>query len=213
MRSRYHQIAFTPSVAAAQEHYGSREVYARRGERGAGEEPATLTEQERLFLAHQDGFFLATVSETGWPYVQFRGGPKGFLRVVGDRTLAWADYRGNRQYISVGNASADDWAAIIVLDHARQARIKLFGHLRVEDVADADPALAEAVAIPGYPAKVERIVRFEVEAYDWNCPQHITPRFTAAEIAEAVAPLKRRIAELEERLAAAGASPEAARGH
>ena len=139
---------------------------------------------------------IATVSETGWPYVQHRGGPACFLKVVDEKTLAFADYRGNRQYISLGNLGADNRAALILMDYAHRARLKIYA--RVEAVAlDADPNLAALVATPGYRAKPERILLLHLEAFDWNCPQHITPRFTQAEIAAAMQPLHDRLSALE----------------
>lgn len=133
-----------------------------------------LREVEAEFLAARDSFYLATVSETGWPYVQHRGGPRGFLRVVSPTRIAFADFSGNRQYLSVGNASKDDRASMIVMDYANRRRLKLLGRLRFQD-ADA------AAELPGYPARIERLATFEVEGFDWNCPQHITPRYTRAE--------------------------------
>ena len=150
----------------------------------------------RPSLQTRDSFYMATVSETGWPYVQHRGGPRGFLKVVDDRTLAFADYRGNRQYISTGNLAADDRACLFLMDYARRARLKIYAH--VETLAlDADPALTELVTVPGYKAKLERIFRLRLEAFDWNCPQHITPRFTEQEVGKAVRPLRDRLSQLE----------------
>ena len=142
--------------------------------------PEGLGAREAEFLSDIDSFYMATVSETGWPYVQHRGGPRGFLKVVSPSRLAFADFRGNRQYVSAGNASRDDRVAIIVVDYARRQRLKLLGHLRFEGAADS--GLAAAVALPGYPARVERIAVIDVEAFDWNCPQHITPRYTREEL-------------------------------
>lgn len=190
MSSRYGEIAFTPAVAEAQAQRGSRRFYARHKARGGAAAPDTLTATEREFLAARDGFYLATVSETGWPYVQYRGGPPGFLRVVDDHTLGWADFRGNLQYISTGNLAADDRVSLIVMDYAAQDRLKVFGHARATDVG-ADPALAAAMEVPGYDAVVERVVLVTVVAYDWNCRQHITPRYTAPEVEHLVAPLRR----------------------
>jgi predicted pyridoxine 5'-phosphate oxidase superfamily flavin-nucleotide-binding protein len=139
---------------------------------------------------------MATVSETGWPYVQHRGGPRGFLKVVDDRTLAFADYRGNRQYISTGNLAANERASLFLMDYAHRARLKIYAH--IEAVAlDADPALTELVTVPGYKAKLERIFRVRLEAFDWNCPQHITPRFTEEQVTEAVRPLRERLEALQ----------------
>lgn len=186
-------IARTPSVRAAQAKMGSEHLWEGFSGRRTFDR---LTADEAAFIAERDSFYMATVSETGWPYVQHRGGPKGFLKVIDATTLAFADYRGNRQYISVGNLDADDRVSLILVDYARRARLKIFAH--VESVAiDADPALADAVLDPGYRAKPERILRLRLEAFDWNCPQHITPRFTEAEIAEALRPLHERMAALE----------------
>jgi predicted pyridoxine 5'-phosphate oxidase superfamily flavin-nucleotide-binding protein len=155
-----------------------------------------FTERERAHIASRDSFYMATVSETGWPYVQHRGGPAGFLKVVDDRTLAFADYRGNRQYLSVGNLAADDRVSLILVDYPRRTRMKILG--RIEHVAvDADADLAALVADPDYYGQPERILKVHLEAFDWNCPQHITPRFTQAEVTEAIAPLQVRLAELE----------------
>ncbi len=187
-------IAGTPSVRAVQRAMGSADVYEDfKGHR----EFDKLTPDELAFIGQRDSFYMATVSETGWPYVQHRGGPPGFLKVVDEKTLAFADYRGNRQYISVGNVAADGRAALILVDYARQARLKMY--VRVEAVAlDADADLAALVSVAsGYRAKAERILRLHLVAFDWNCPQHITPRFTEAELAAAVQPLRERLAALE----------------
>jgi predicted pyridoxine 5'-phosphate oxidase superfamily flavin-nucleotide-binding protein len=186
-------IAATPSVRAAQAAMGSDHLWQDfKGDRQFDR----FTPDEAAFIAGRDSFYMATVSETGWPYIQHRGGPPGFLKVVDDKTLAFADYRGNRQYISVGNLGADDRAALILMDYARKARLKILAH--VESVPlDADPELAALVSAPGYKAKPERILRLHLAAFDWNCPQHITPRFTEAEVAEAVQPLRDHMAALE----------------
>ncbi|HSB95864.1 MAG TPA: pyridoxamine 5'-phosphate oxidase family protein [Spongiibacteraceae bacterium] len=200
-------IAVTPAVRAAQAAMDSEQLWTEfKGHR----EFDRFTDNEAAFIADRDSFYMATVSETGWPYVQHRGGPRGFLKLIDDRTLAFADYRGNRQYISVGNASSDDRACLFLMDYARRARLKIYVHAEVVAL-DADPALAELVAVPGYKAKLERIFRLRLAAFDWNCPQHTTPRFTEQEIAEAVRPLRDRVeflesenAALRERLANAG---------
>lgn len=186
-------IAVTPSVRAAQAAMGSEGLWNGLKGRRAFDR---FTESEAAFIAERDSFYLATVSETGWPYVQHRGGPRGFLKSVDERTLAFADYRGNRQYVSVGNLSADGRVCLFLMDYARRARLKIYAH--AEAVAlDADPELAARVVIPGYRAKPERIIRLRLEAFDWNCPQHITPRFTEQEINEALRPLRERLARLE----------------
>ena len=174
MSSRYASIAFTDSVRDAQTRYGSRSAFARHD--GAPvPELESLTEMEEAFIAARDGFYLGTVSETGWPYIQFRGGPRGFLRVLDEHTIGWADFRGNRQYISMGNATANDRAALFLMDYANQLRLKVFGRLEIID------AEAPELAVPGYRAKVERSVLVHVEAFNWNCHQHITPRYTLEE--------------------------------
>ncbi|MBB3937305.1 Predicted flavin-nucleotide-binding protein, pyridoxine 5'-phosphate oxidase superfamily [Aureimonas phyllosphaerae] len=155
-----------------------------------------FTANEADFIAARDNFYIASASETGWPYVQHRGGPRGFLKVADDTSLSFADYSGNRQYISLGNFNADDRACLFLMDYARRARLKIYGH--VEIVApEADPQLLEQVTVPSYRARIERIVRVRLAAFDWNCPQHIIPRFTEAGIAEAVQPMRERIAALE----------------
>ena len=159
-----------------------------------------FTHNEAAFIAERDSFYMASVSETGWPYVQHRGGPRGFLKMVDDRTLAFADYRGNRQYISTGNLAADDRACLFLMDYAGRARLKVYA--RVEQVAlDADPALTDLVTVPGYKAKIERIFRIRLESFDWNCPQHIPPRFSVAEVEAATRAMMARIEELEAALA------------
>lgn len=167
-------IAFTPAVQALQAKHGSRGTYARmQGEAGPGD---GLGPREAAHLAAADSFYLATIGETGWPYVQHRGGPPGFLRVLSPTRLAFADFRGNRQFVSAGNAAADDRASLIVVDYPNRRRLKLFGRLRFTDVAAAEPGLVAAVELPHYRARVERVAVIDVEAFDWNCPQHITPR-------------------------------------
>jgi len=182
--SRYLDIATTPSVAAAQDKYGSAEQWARIAARGGADE---TTRSQRLgpaeagFIGERDGFYLASVSETGWPYVQYRGGPTGFLTVLEPALLGFGDFRGNRQYITTGNVTANDRVSLFLMDYAHRQRLKIFGRIRIIDAAD-DPSLAERLIMPDYSARVERLVLIGVEAFDWNCPQHITPRFTLAEL-------------------------------
>jgi len=193
----YGAIAFTDAVVDVQREHGSDGFYGRKRVQGkAAPGVDALTDDEREYLAERDGFYLASVSETGWPYVQFRGGPPGFLRVVDDHTIGWADFRGNLQYITTGNVSGDDRVALIVLDYAQRRRLKIFGHARVVTIAD-DAALVTSFADPGYDAEVERAVLVTVEAFDWNCQQHITPRFSAAELEPHLAPLRRQLADLQ----------------
>jgi uncharacterized protein len=158
-----------------------------------------LSEREAEFIRHSDHFFQATVGETGWPYVQHRGGPAGFLKVLDDRTIAYADFRGNVQYISVGNLTGDDRVSLILMDYANKRRLKILGRARVVEAAD-DPELIARVTVPGYKATVERAVVISVEAWDWNCPQHITQRFTVTEVEALVAPLHAEIERLRARL-------------
>jgi predicted pyridoxine 5'-phosphate oxidase superfamily flavin-nucleotide-binding protein len=201
MRHRFFDLAFTPSVQAEQARQGSRAAYAAANSDAAGGTSAdALSPRETAFIAARDSFYLASVSQTGWPYVQHRGGPEGFVRVLDEKTLGWAEFAGNRQYVSVGNVAADDRVALIFMDYAHRRRLKLLGHMRVFDAAER-PELAKRLTIEGYEERIERFVLITVEAFDWNCPQHITPRFTLAEIESTVAPLRARIAELESQLA------------
>jgi predicted pyridoxine 5'-phosphate oxidase superfamily flavin-nucleotide-binding protein len=194
MPYRFLDTFATPSVKAAQADNG---VLA-QWERFAGDRTfGAFTEAEAAFIADRDSFYMASVSETGWPYVQHRGGPAGFVRVLDDKTLAFPDFRGNRQYISVGNLRADDRASLIMVDYPNQRRLKILGHLEARSLAD-DPVLAERLALPEYKARPERAMVLTLHAFDWNCPQHITPRFTQGEIAEALAPTMARLKALED---------------
>jgi predicted pyridoxine 5'-phosphate oxidase superfamily flavin-nucleotide-binding protein len=200
VRHRFADIAFTPAVQAEQTRRGSRAAYAAMSAGRSGGTPADMPEERELaFIEARDTFYLASVLETGWPYVQHRGGPAGFIRRVDARTIGWADYAGNRQYVSIGSAAADDRVALIFVDYPHQQRLKVFGHMRVYDASDR-PDLAPRLGVQHYKARVERFVLISIEAFDWNCPQHITPRFTLAEIEELTAPLHARIAELEAQL-------------
>ena len=184
-------IASTPSVRAAQRAMGSDRAYRNfKGDRSFDR----FTPNEVAFIAARDSFYMATASETGWPYVQHRGGPQGFLKVVDEKTMAFADYRGNRQYISVGNLAAEARAALILVDYAARARLKIYAHIEAVPI---DDDLAALVAEPDYSAKPERVLVLRLAAFDWNCPQHITPRFTEAEVTAAMAPLRDRLTSLE----------------
>ena len=196
MGHRFAELAFTPKVKAFQEALGSRRGYARM--ESGKDSHAALGPREAAFIAERDSFYMASVSETGWPYVQHRGGPVGFVRVLDERTLGFADFTGNRQYVSVGNLSGDDRVSLFFMDYPNRTRLKLLG--RAERIGLDRPELLAKLALPGYPAEVERGFRIRVEAFDWNCPQHITPRFTLAEVEAATAPLRQRIAELEAKL-------------
>lgn len=207
MGHRFAEIAFTPTVRAVQEAQGSRANYLRLEDGEAHHD--RLGPAEAGFIAARDSFYMASVSETGWPYVQHRGGPPGFLRVLDERTIGFADFRGNRQYVSVGNLARNDRVALILMDYVHRRRLKILGHARAVGPAD-DPAQLARLELPDYRARVERGVLITIEAFDWNCPQHITPRLTAAELADAVTPLRMRIAELEAELAALRTARESA---
>lgn len=194
MARKFAEITFTPSVKAAQTRYGSRA--ANEGFEFAEDAGDTLGEVEAAFIEARDGFYQATVNENGWPYVQFRGGPPGFLKVLDERTIGYADFRGNIQYLSVGNLAANDRIAMILMDYPNRRRLKVWARARIVH-HDEDPELLARLEVPTYRARVERAVVMTIEAVDWNCPQHITPRFTQAEIDELVAPLRNRMTELE----------------
>lgn len=178
MAHAYLDIARTPRVRAVEQRQGSLGAYDRTE---AGDpHHDRLGPVEAAFVSARDGFYLGTVSETGWPYVQYRGGPPGFLRVLDETRLGFADFRGNRQYVSVGNLAGEARVSLFLMDYAQRRRLKIFGHAQVIETAqDAD--LAARLAVPGYRGLVERAVVVRVAGFDWNCPQHITPRFTAAE--------------------------------
>lgn len=198
MTSRYLAQVFSPAVKAAQEANGSRKAYAGRdADPGAHD---ALSENEALFIASRDSFYMATAGAGGWPYLQHRGGKPGFIKVLDDHTLGLPDFRGNRQYVSVGNLVNDNRAAFFFMDYPRRARLKLLGRVRTVDLS-TDSKLAAALVDAEYNAKVERGFIIDVEAFDWNCSQHITPRFTVAELAPTIDERKARITELEAEIA------------
>jgi len=182
MTHRFADITFTESVRAAQEYYGSRPHNKRLQENFGPNDQ--LTARETDFIARRDTFYLATVSETDWPYVQHRGGPTGFLKVLGPNQLAYADFRGNTQLVSVGNVSKNDRCSLILMDYPNRRRLKILGHMRVENSQLIDAKDLEKVELPDYKARVERVVFIDVVAFDWNCPQHITRRYTESELEE-----------------------------
>ena len=194
MTDNFTELAFTDSVKEQQEKYGTRSAYARM-EQG-GKFRNQLTWQEQAFIKNRDSFYLASVGENAWPYMQFRGGPKGFLKVTGDNTLAFADFRGNGQYISTGNFSDNKKTMLFLMDYPNKKRLKIWAEAEVLDPVD-HPELVEQLTPQGYEATVERIIVFKVHAFDWNCPQHITPRYTQEEIKDSQQKLTTRIAELE----------------
>ncbi len=195
MPHHWAEIAFTKNVRASQEHYGTRENNERL--ESAPINATTFSFRETAFIAQRDHFYLSTVSETGWPYVQFRGGPPGFVKILDETTLGYADFRGNLQYVSIGNVQHDDRAALIMVDYSNRKRLKIFAHIQVID-AENNPDLIQQLTMPGYKAKIERAVLLKLEAFDWNCPQHITPRFTEDEIADALRPIQEKLAMLEQ---------------
>lgn len=184
-------LVFTPAARQAQAERGSDKAYARKIAHGF---PNIITPDLAAFIAERDTAFLATVSAAGAPYIQHRGGPKGFIKVINERTLGFADYAGNKQYITLSNLAGNDRAYLFLLDFAHRQRIKLWGRARV---IEDDPELLAKLADPGYRAKPERVILFKVEAWDVNCSQHITERFTTAEVAGAVSGLRERLAKLE----------------
>lgn len=194
MGNRFAEIAFTDTVKELQETYRSRSSYARM--EGGAPSNNLLGETESGFIAERDSFYMATVSETGWPYVQHRGGPAGFVKVLDETTLGFADFRGNRQYVSVGNLQTDNRVSIFFMDYPNRRRLKLLGRTRVIDAEDRENL--DRLVVPDYRAAVERGLLIDVEAFDWNCPQHITPRYTEDDVALANASLLERIASLEE---------------
>ena len=180
MSSRFAELAFTPLVQAQQESHGSRRQYARMQQ--VGEAGDRLSAYEQQYIKARDGFYMASVSETGWPYMQYRGGPAGFLHVLDAKTLGFIDLRGNKQYISVGNLSHDTRVCLFLMDYARQQRLKIFGRVEVVEGTARAAELIENLEIPEPGSHPERALLIHVEGFDWNCPQHITPRFTMEEL-------------------------------
>jgi len=189
MNKNFTKLAFTDSVKKVQEKYGTRKSYARMEEGGDQHE---LTQREIQYIQSRDSFYMATVGENGWPYVQFRGGPKGFLKIMDNTTIGYADFRGNRQYISVGNINSSQKAALILMDYPSQSRLKIWAESEVI-YAEDDSELLKDLEVSEYNAHVERLIIFKIQAYDWNCPQHITPRYTSEEISNEIAELNPEI--------------------
>jgi predicted pyridoxine 5'-phosphate oxidase superfamily flavin-nucleotide-binding protein len=211
MAYTYGSLVFTPAIKALQERYGSRRQYAKREASGFSQEGLGPSETE--FLAECDSFYMASVGANGWPYVQHRGGPQGFLKVIDEHTVAFADFRGNKQYISTGNLMTDDRVSLILVDYPRQARLKILGHVKILEGADGKEWV-EKLRDPNYDAVVERVFVIHVDAFDWNCQQHITPRFTEEQIETALSPIEKRMEGLErenERLKAELAQKDAKR--
>lgn len=194
MAAKYLDLTFTDAVCHAQTQY-----YGRAGKVAGAPERDPLGQAEAEFIAARDSFYLGSISESGWPYIQHRGGPQGFLRVINETTLAFADYKGNRQMLTTGNVSANDRVALFLMDYKDRARLKILGHARVED-AQVHPELTVQITDPKMRSSVERLVFIDVVSFDWNCPKYITPRYSVEEVEEYVGLLKKRIAELEAQL-------------
>ncbi len=193
MRNEFLRTLATPSVQAEQvRSYGRSRVPA------SGSVTERLGSEEQSFIADRDSFYLSSINEEGWPYIQHRGGPKGFVRVVNDHQLAFGDYNGNRQLLSAGNIRSNQRVALFFMNYPARERLKIIGHAKVLMPSEAQPWIQALAVPPG--AKIERVFVVEAVGFDWNCPKYITPRFTADEVEEAVAPLHKRIAELEARL-------------
>ncbi len=185
MSRAFAEIAFTPSVRSVQEQHGSAAGYAKLLSPDADGGDA-LTEREIAFIVERNGFYQATVSEAGWPYVQFRGGPRGFLKVLDEKTIAYADFRGNRQYLSVGNLSKNEKISLILMDYPNQRRLKIWGRATLIDRGE-NPELTKQLHNENYSARPERAVFISIEAFDWNCPQHIPQRYTLEEFQQFLA--------------------------
>jgi uncharacterized protein len=201
MSHAFADIAFTPAVKAAQARDGSRANYARNFDSDAEVFNQSLGEAEADFIGAQRSLYMATVSETGWPYLQHRGGPPGFVKVLDARTLAFADFAGNRQLISVGNAAGNDRVALMLMDYTQRRRLKLLGRLVVSALAPGD-ALFDRLVMPGYKARPQRALTITVDGFDWNCPQHIPLRLEALDVQRALDERDARIAALEAALKA-----------
>jgi uncharacterized protein len=195
MADKYMQLVLTSAVQNAQDKYFGKHQVADNSP-----EPDTMTPKEAGFIASRDSLYLATVSETGWPYVQHRGGPAGFVRMLGPNLIGFADFKGNRQLVSTGNLNSTERVALFMMDYASRTRLKLLGHARVLDARE-HPELVDQLSPERLRSKVERLILVQIIGYDWNCSQYITQRFTAAEVENYVAPLKARIAELEAQIA------------
>ena len=192
MATKFMQLVLTPAVQSAQERYFGRH-------QTVADAPARdpFTDDEAAFIASRDSFYMATVNADGWPYLQHRGGPHGFLKVLGPHQLGFADLKGNRQLLSTGNLDGNDRVSVFLMDYPRRERLKILGHARVLDAREHPDLCDQLSPSPELRGKIERLFLIEVVSYDWNCPQYITPRFTEAEIETHTAPLKARIAELE----------------
>jgi predicted pyridoxine 5'-phosphate oxidase superfamily flavin-nucleotide-binding protein len=194
MAHKFLDLAFTPQVRAAQQHY-----YGRSQDFPPATRDDPLGSDEISFIESRDNFYLSSVSETSWPYVQHRGGPVGFVKVLSSDEIIFPDYKGNRQMLTTGNVATNDRVCLFLMDYSERVRLKLLGHAEVLDARD-HPELVAKIAAPEMVKITERIFKIRIVSYDWNCPKYITPRYTAAEVAEVISPLKARIAELESQL-------------
>ncbi|MEP0924490.1 pyridoxamine 5'-phosphate oxidase family protein [Leptolyngbya sp. ST-U4] len=195
MSRKFGEIAFTPEVKAAQAERGSRQTYEKYIANGPAND--AIAPKVADFIAQLDGFYFGTVSSNGYPYIQFRGGSPGFLKVLDEKTLGFADFSGNVQYITIGNLSGNDKAFLFLMDYRHRKRIKIWG--RAEFI-EGESEWTERLRVPGYPAVIERSILFHVEAISENCPQHIPIRYSETEVEAMIAPLRDRIAELEQEL-------------
>ncbi|TKB34346.1 MAG: pyridoxamine 5'-phosphate oxidase family protein [Nitrospira sp.] len=194
MATKYLDLMFTDAVCRAQTQY-----YGQAGRIAGAPDRDPLGQAEAEFIAMRDSFYIGSISESGWPYVQHRGGPAGFLRLINETTLAFADYKGNRQLLSTGNVSANDRVALFLMDYKNRERLKILGHARIED-ARVHPELLVRFTDQKMRSSMERLVFIDVVSFDWNCPKYITPRYSAEEVEELAGPLRRRVAELEAEL-------------
>jgi predicted pyridoxine 5'-phosphate oxidase superfamily flavin-nucleotide-binding protein len=195
MGRRFQELAFTPRVKDQQLQHGSRRQYERMEQSSPSGD--TLGPAEQAFIQNRDSFYMASVSETGWPYVQHRGGPKGFVHVIDPGLIGFADLRGNKQYVSLGNLEHDSRVALFFMDYPHQTRLKILGRVEIHENGPEAPALIESLRPADKSSVTERAILIHVEGFDWNCPQHITPRYTVEELQEALAPLHQRLAKLE----------------
>ncbi len=192
---RFAELAFTPLVKEQQRQQGSRYLYERIEQ--SADPGDCLGPHEQAFIRDSDGFYMASVTETGWPYMQYRGGMKGFLHVLDDRTFGFADLRGNKQYISVGNLRHDDRVALFFMDYPARQRLKILGHAEIHEGDAEARKLIERLRVPEEKSPAERAVLIHIAAFDWNCPQHITPRYTEEELSKMLEPMRRRLEALE----------------
>jgi len=196
MGRRFQELAFTPRVKEHQQEHGSRRQYDRM-EKAAPQGDDKLGPAEQDFIQRRDSFYMASVSETGWPYVQHRGGPKGFVRVLDPGLIGFADLRGNKQYVSLGNFDHDPRVALFFMDYPYQTRLKILGRVEVHEHDSEAPALIESFRPADEYDIIERVILIHVEGFDWNCPQHVTPRYTMEELQDVLAPVRDKLEKLE----------------